>query len=140
MDNTFMIEEDYPAGTKVLVDNGDNEDGTIRVLEHILQQTTHIVPTNRYLGRRIISIDLSQIPYNADRRRIEDNRVVAWREQVDAARPYDNNNNDPNAIPAGRAFRVPSGGRKSRRGRKSKKSRKRRTKKGRSKKTNRRRV
>jgi hypothetical protein len=125
MDNTFMIEEDYPAGTKVLVDYGDNEDGTIRILEHILQRTTRIVPTNRYLGRRIISIDLSQIPYNADRRRIEDKRVVAWREHAAAARPYDNNNIDPNAIPLGRVF-VPSGGRKSRRGRKNKKSKKRR--------------
>ena len=132
MDNTFMIEEDYPTGTKILVDNGDNEDGTIRVLEHILQRTTRIVPTNRYLGRRIIAIDLSQVPYNADRRRIEDKRVDAWREQADAVRPYDNNNNDPNAIPLGRAFRVPSGGRKSPRGRKSKKSSKRRSKKRRS--------
>jgi hypothetical protein len=123
MDNTFMIEEDYPPGTKILVDNGDNADGTIRILEQILQRTTRIVPTNRYLGRRIIAIDLSQIPYNADRRRIEDNRVAAWREQAAAARPYDNNNIDPNAIPPGRVF-VPSGGRKSRRGRKNKKSRK----------------
>jgi len=126
-----MIEEDYPTGTKVLVDNGDNEDGTIRVLEHILQRTTRIVPRNRYLGRRIIAIDLSQIPYNAERRRIEDNRAVAWREQAAAARPYDNNNIDPNAIPPGRVF-VPSGGRKSRRRRKSKKSRKSRSKKRRS--------
>lgn len=128
MDNTFMIEEDYPAGTKILVDNGYNEDDTIRILEHRLQRTTHIVPTNRYLGRRIIAIDLSQIPDNAERRQIEDKRAAVWHEQVVAVRPYDNNP----PVPLGRNLVVPMGGRKSRRGRKSKKSRKTRSKKRRS--------
>ena len=120
MDNTFMIEEDYPAGTKILVDNGYNADGTIHILEHRLQRTTHIVPTNRYLGRRIIAIDLSQIRDDVERMRIENKRAVAWQEQAVAARPYDNNN----PVPLGRNLVVPMGGRKSRRGRKSKKSRK----------------
>ena len=132
-----MIEEDYPAGTKILVDNGYNEDGTIRILEHRLQRTTHIVPTNRYLGRRIIAIDLSQIRDDVERMRIENKRAAAWQERERdraAARPYDNNN----PVPLGRNLVVPMGGRKSRRGRKSKKSRKSRSMKRRAKKTNRR--
>jgi hypothetical protein len=45
-------------------------------------------------------------------------------------RPYNNNNQDPNApIPLGRNLVVPMGGRKSRRGRKNKKSKKRRSRK-----------
>lgn len=123
-----MIEEDYPAGTKILVDNGYNEDGTIRILEHRLQRTTHIVPTNRYLGRRIIAIDLSQIRDDVERMRIENKRAAAWQEQAAAARPYDNNN----PAPLGRNLLVPMGGRKSRRRRKSKKSRKSRSMKRRS--------
>ena len=120
-----MIEEDYPAGTKILVDNGYNEDDTIRILEHRLQRTTHIVPTNRYLGRRIIAIDLSQIRDDVERMRIENKRAAAWQEQVVAARPYDNNN----PVPLGRNLVVPMGGRKSRRRRKSKKSKMRRSRK-----------
>lgn len=134
-----MIEEDYPAGTKVLLDYGYNEDGTIRILDHILQRTTHLVPTNRYLGRRIIAIDTSRIYDNEDRRRIEERRAAAWQERV-RRRPYDNNNPDPDVpVPLGRNLVVPMGGRKSRRGRKSKKSKKGRSMKRRARKTNRRR-
>jgi hypothetical protein len=119
----------------ILINNGYNEDGTIRILEHRLQRTTHIVPTNRYLGRRIQAIDLSQIRDDVERMRIENKRAVAWQEQAVAARPYDNNN----PVPLGRNLVVPMGGRKSRRGRKSKKSRKtRRSIKRRARKTNRR--
>ena len=138
MDNTFMIEADYPAGTKILVYDGYDEDGNIQTLDHILQEPRHLVPTNRFLGRRIIAIDLSGIYNQGERRDIEEDRAAAWARR---RRPYDNNNPDPNApqpvrmndnaIPPGRVF-VPMGGRRSRRGRKSKKSKKRRSMKGRS--------
>ena len=139
MDNTFMIEDDYPAGTKVLVYNGEDDNGNIQTFSRTLYRTTHLMPPNYYLGRRIQAIDLSQIHDNEERERIENKRVAAWQERA-RRRMYDNNNIDPdavpvrmddNAIPLGRVF-VPSGGRKSRRGRKSKKSRKTRSKKRRS--------
>jgi hypothetical protein len=90
------------------------------------------MPPNYYLGRRIQGIDLSQIPDNEQRERIENKRRLVWQEQA-RRRIYDNNNPvpvrmDDNAIPLGRVF-VPAGGRKSRRGRKSKKSRKMRSRK-----------
>jgi hypothetical protein len=128
MDNTFMIEADYPAGTKILVYDGYDEDGNIQTLDHILQEPRHLVPTDRFLGRRIIAIDLSGIYNQGERRDIEEERVAAWALR---RRPYDNNNPDPNAIPLGRIF-VASGGRKSRRRRKNKKSKMRRSMKRRS--------
>jgi hypothetical protein len=131
MDNTFTFEADFPTGTKVLVYDGEDADGNIRTFAHTLRRTTHLMPPNYYLGRRIQGFDLSRIFNNNERARIENERRLAWRR-----RPYDNNNPDPNApvparmndndIPLGRVF-VPQGGRKSRRGRKSKKSRKRRS-------------
>jgi hypothetical protein len=147
MDNTFLVEEDYPAGTKLLVYNGEDENGNIQTFPRILTETTRLIPPRYYLGRRIEAIDLSEITDNETRERIENKRAMAWQDQA-RRRINDNNNVDPapvpvrmddDAIPAGRAFRVPSGGRKSRRGRKSKKSRKRRSKKRRSRKTIRRR-
>ena len=134
-----MIEDDYPAGTKVLVYDGEDANGNIQTYPRTLRRTTHLMPPNYYLGRRIQAIDLSQIHDNEERERIENKRVAAWQERA-RRRMYDNNNIDPdavpvrmddNAIPLGRVF-VPSGGRKSRRGRKSKKSRKTRSKKRRS--------
>jgi hypothetical protein len=136
MDNTFMIEADYPTGTKVLVYDGEDADGNIQTYPRTLRRTTHLMPPNYYLGRRIQAIDLSQIHDNAERDRIENERRLAWQDRA-RRRPYDNNNPDPNApppvnmnddVPMGRVF-VPQGGRKSRRGRKSKKSRKRRSRK-----------
>ena len=139
MDNTFLVEEDYPAGTKLLVYNGEDENGNIQTFPRILNETTHLIPPRYYLGRRIEAIDLSEINDNEARERIENKRALAWQDQ--ARRRMNDNNNvdqaavparmDDNAIPAGRVF-VPSGGRKSRRGRKSKKSRKRRSMKRRS--------
>lgn len=132
-----MIEEDYPAGTKVLVYDGEDADGNIQTFTRTLLRTTHLMPPNYYLGRRIQAIDLSGISDNETRERIENKRRLVWQELA-RRRINDNNNTDPtpipvriddNAIPPGRAFRVPSGGRKSRRGRKSKKSRKRRARK-----------
>ena len=131
-----MIEEDYPAGTKVLVYNGEDNNGNTQTFPRTLYRTTHLMPPNYYLGRRIESIDLSQIRDDAERMRIENKRAVAWQDQA-RRRMNDNDNVDPvavpaamddNAIPLGRVF-VPQGGRKSRRGRKSKKSRKRRSRK-----------
>jgi hypothetical protein len=147
MDNSFTFEADFPTGTKVLVYDGEDADGNIRTFAHTLRRTTHLMPPNYYLGRRIVGFDLSRIFDNNDRARIENERRMAWQELA-RRRINENNNMDPdpvpvrmddNAIPAGRAFRVPSGGRKSRRGRKSKKSRKSRSMKRRSRKTNRRR-
>ena len=123
-----MIEADYPAGTKILVYDGYDEDGNIQTLDHILQEPRHLVPTDRFLGRRIIAIDLSGIYNQGERRDIEEERAAAWALR---RRPYDNNNPDPNAIPLGRIF-VASGGRKSRRRRKNKKSKMRRSMKRRS--------
>ena len=123
MDNTFTFEADFPTGTKVLVYDGEDADGNIRTFAHTLRRTTHLMPPNYYLGRRIVGFDLSRIFDNVERNRIENERRLAWQNRA-AARPYDNNNPDPNAIPPGRNLVVPSGGRKSRRGRKSKKSRK----------------
>ena len=142
MDNTFMSEEDYPAGTKILVYDGEDDNGNIQTFERTLLRTTHLMPPNYYLGRRIQSIDLSGISDNETRERIENKRRLAWQEERmmrSRRRMYDNNNTNPvpipvhmndNDIPLGRVF-VPSGGRKSRRGRKSKKSRKSRSKKSR---------
>ena len=137
MDNTFTFEADFPTGTKVLVYDGEDADGNIRTFPRTLRRTTHLMPPNYYLGRRIQGFDLSQIFDNNEQARIENERRLAWQDQ--ALRRFNNNNNvdpvavparmDDNAIPAGRAFRVPSGGRKSRRGRKNKKSRKRRARK-----------
>ena len=140
MDNTFTFEADFPTGTKVLVYDGEDDNGNIRTFAHTLRRTTHLMPPNYYLGRRIVGFDLSRIFDNNDRARIENERRMAWQDQA-RRRINENNNVDPvavparmddNAIPAGRAFRVPSGGRKSRRGRKSKKSRKSRSRKRRS--------
>jgi hypothetical protein len=130
MDNTFTFEADFPTGTKVLVYDGEDAAGNMRTFAHTLRRTTHLMPPNYYLGRRILGFDLSHIFDNVERDRIENERRLAWQNRA-AARLYDNNNPDPNAIPAGRAFRVLSGGRKSRSGRKSKKSRKRRSRRSR---------
>ena len=115
-----MIEEDYPAGTKVLVYNGEDADGNIQTFPRTLYRTTHLMPPNYYLGRRIQAIDLSGIHDNETRERIENKRAAAWQERAAAARPYDNNNPVParmndNDIPLGRVF-VPAGGRKLRGG------------------------
>jgi hypothetical protein len=123
MDNTFTFEADFPTGTKVLVYDGEDADGNIRTYPRTIRRTTHLMPPNYYLGRRIQGFDLSHIFDNVERARIENERRLAWQNRA-AARPYDNNNPDPNAIPPGRNLVVPSGGRKSRRRRKSKKSRK----------------
>ncbi len=142
-----MIEADYPTGTKVLVYDGEDADGNIQTYPRTLRRTTHLMPPNYYLGRRIQAIDLSQIHDNETRDRIENQRRLAWQDQA-RRRMNDNNNVDPDAVPArmndndiplGRNLAVPMGGRKSRRRRKSKKSRKSRSKKRRSRKTNRRR-
>jgi hypothetical protein len=130
MDNSFTFEADFPTGTKVLVYDGEDDNGNMRTFAHTLRRTTHLMPPNYYLGRRIVGFDLSHIFDNVERNRIENERRLAWQNR--AARLYDNNNPDPNAIPPGRNLVVPSGGRKSRRGRKNKKSRKTRSKKGRS--------
>jgi hypothetical protein len=127
MDNTFTFEADFPTGTKVLVYDGEDAAGNMRTFAHTLRRTTHLMPPNYYLGRRIVGFDLSHIFDNVERNRIENERRLAWQNR--AARLYDNNNPDPNAIPPGHNLVVPSGGRKSRRGRKSKKSRKRRARK-----------
>jgi hypothetical protein len=136
MDNTFTFEADFPTGTKVLVYDGDDDNGNMRTFAHTLRRPTHLMPPNYYLGRRIVGFDLSQIFDNNERARIENERRLAWQNQA-RQRINDNNNVDPvavpapmddNAIPLGRVF-VPAGGRKSRRGRKNKKSRKRRAKK-----------
>lgn len=141
MDNTFTFEADFPVGTKVLVYDGEDDNGNIRTYPQTLRRTTHLMPPNYYLGRRIQGFDLSQIHDNVERDRIENERRLAWQNQA-RRRRYDNNNIDTDAlpvrmddndIPAGRVF-VPQGGRKSRRRRKGKKSRK-----SRSRKTNRRR-
>ena len=137
MDNTFTFEADFPTGTKVLVYDGEDADGNIRTYPRTLRRTTHLMPPNYYLGRRIQGFDLSRIFDNNERARIENERRLAWQEQG-RRRIDDNNNVDPaavparmddNAIPLGRNLAVPMGGRKSRRGRKSKKSRKRRARK-----------
>lgn len=117
MNNTFMIEADYPVGTKVLVYDGEDNNGNIRTYPRTLRQTTHLMPPNYYLGRRIEGIDLSQIHDNVERDRIENERRLAWQEQA-RRRINENNNVDPvavparmddNAIPLGRVF-VPAGG------------------------------
>jgi len=134
MDNSFTFEADFPAGTKVLVYDGEDARGRIRTYPRTIRRTTHLMPPNDYLGRRILGFDFSHIFNNNERARIENERRLAWRR-----RPYDNNNPDPapvpvrmgDGIPLGRVF-VPQGGRKSRRGRKSKKSRKTHSKKRRS--------
>jgi hypothetical protein len=139
MDDTFLFEADFPVGTKVLLYNGEDNNGNIQTYKRTLRQITHLMPPRYYLGRRIQGFDLSQIHDNVERDRIENERRLAWQDQA-LRRMYDNNNIDPdavpvrmddNAIPLGRVF-VPQGGRKSRRGRKSKKSRKRRSMKRRS--------
>jgi len=135
MDNTFTFEADFPTGTKVLVYDGEDENGNIQTFPRTLRRTTHLMPPNYYLGRRIQGFDLSGIHDNVERDRIENERRLAWQDQA-RRRMYDNNNVDPDAVPVrmdddiplGRVF-VPQGGRKSRRGRKSKKSRKRRSRK-----------
>lgn len=112
-----MIEADYPVGTKVLVYDGEDNNGNIRTYPRTLRQTTHLMPPNYYLGRRIEGIDLSQIHDNVERDRIENERRLAWQEQA-RRRINENNNVDPvavparmddNAIPLGRVF-VPAGG------------------------------
>ncbi len=131
-----MFEADFPVGTKVLVYDGEDANGNIQTFPRTLRRTTHLMPPNYYLGRRIQGFDLSQIHDNVERDRIENERRLAWQDQA-RRRMNDNDNVDPvavpapmddNAIPLGRVF-VPQGGRKSRRGRKSKKSRKRRARK-----------
>jgi hypothetical protein len=136
MDNTFTFEADFPTGTKVLVYDGEDANGNIQTFPRTLRRTTHLMPPNYYLGRRIQGFDLSGIHDNVERDRIENERRLAWQDQ--ARRRINDNNNvdqapvparmDDNAIPLGRVF-VPAGGRKSRRGRKSKKYRKRRSRK-----------
>ena len=122
MDNTFTFEADFPTGTKVLVYDGEDENGNIQTFPRTLRRTTHLMPPNYYLGRRIQGFDLSRIFDNNERARIENERRLAWQNQA-RRRINDNNNVDPapvparmddNAIPLGRVF-VPQGGRKSRR-------------------------
>ena len=123
MDNTFTFEADFPTGTKVLVYDGEDADGNIRTYPRTIRRTTHLMPPNYYLGRRIQGFDLSGIHDNVERDRIENERRLAWQNQA-RRRMYDNNNIDPdavparmndNAIPLGRVF-VPAGGRKLRGG------------------------
>ena len=136
MNNSFTFEADFPVGTKVLVYNGEDNNGNIQTYPRTLRQITHLMPPNYYLGRRIQGFDLSQIHDNVERDRIENERRLAWQDQA-RRRMYDNDNVDPvavpvrmndNDIPLGRVF-VPAGGRTSRRRRKNKKSRKRRARK-----------
>jgi len=112
-----MIEEDYPAGTKVLVYNGEDNNGNIQTFPRTLYRTTHLMPPNYYLGRRIQAIDLSGIDDNETRDRIENKRRLAWQDRA-RRRINDNDNIDPapiparmndNDIPLGRVF-VPAGG------------------------------
>jgi hypothetical protein len=114
MDNRFTFEADFPTGTKVLVYDGEDADGNIRTFPRTLRRTTHLMPPNYYLGRRIQGFDLSRIFDNAERDRIENERRLAWRQRIN-----DNNNVDPvavparmddNAIPLGRNLAVPMGG------------------------------
>ena len=166
----------YPAGTKVIYEDGSN---------NILRGTNYLSPGYYHLGKKVLAIDISEIPDNAVNQTAEQRRIAQagaeigrraaeqvermaverrermaredrereeqavrrreWeagaeareeRRRIENARPYDNNNVDPDAVPVrmdddiplGRVF-VPQGGRKSRRGRKSKKSRRRRSRK-----------
>lgn len=212
-----MIEADYPPGTIIIL---YDENFPFAPVRHLIHRITRIVPTEPFLDKPIIAIDLSHVAEYAEdmrwsivemHRRIEEKRQKAWDEQeriraaadhvpvarggspgyrpsqrtAQASAPlsdnarlaqyqagrdmetsenirlirqdqarrrtdawqerqrdrvrrgiYDNNNVDPDAVPVrmddndiplGRAFRVPAGGRKSRRGRKSKKSKMRRS-------------
>ena len=98
MDNTFLVEEDYPAGTKLLVYNGEDENGNIQTFPRILTETTRLIPPRYYLGRRIEAIDLSEITDNETRERIENKRAMAWQDQA-RRRINDNNNVDPAPVP-----------------------------------------
>ena len=151
-----MIEADYPPGTLIFVDNGYDRHGMTTPIRHKLAKVTHIVPTDPFLDKPIIEIDLSKIPDYAQeilymKEEIEERREDAWDEQerIQAAAAAAVHVPVPRGgspgfrpsrfaqfqtegdIPLGRVF-VPQGGRKSRRGRKSKKSRKSRSKKRRS--------
>ena len=81
-----MIEADYPPGTLIFVDNGYDRDGMRTPIRHKLDKITHIVPTEPYLYKPIIAIDLSKIPDYAQeilymKEEIEESREDAWDEQ-----------------------------------------------------------
>jgi len=81
-----MIEADYPPGTLIFVDNGYDRAGTRTPIRHKLAKVTHIVPTEPYLYKPIIAIDLSKIDdYVVEilnmKEDIEKRRETAWNEQ-----------------------------------------------------------
>ena len=86
MNNRFMIEADYPPGTLIFVDNGYDRHGMTTPIRHKLAKVTHIVPTDPFLDKPIIAIDLSKIPDYAQeilymKEEIEESREDAWDEQ-----------------------------------------------------------
>ena len=93
MNNRFMIEAYYPPGTLIFVDNGYNRDGMRTPIRHELAKVTHIVPTESFLDKPIIAIDLSKIPDYAQeilymKEEIEERREDAWddeQERIQAA-------------------------------------------------------
>jgi hypothetical protein len=86
MNNRFMIEADYPPGTLIFVDNGYDRHGMTTPIRHKLAKVTHIKPTDPFLDKPIIEIDLSKIPDYAQeilymKEEIEERREDAWDEQ-----------------------------------------------------------
>lgn len=87
MNYSFMIEADYPPGTIIIL---NNEDPPYAPIRHKIHRVTHIVPTEPFLDKEVIAIDLSHVPEYAEQmqefivemhRGIQEKRVAAWNEQ-----------------------------------------------------------
>ena len=87
MNYSFMIEADYPPGTIIIL---NNEDPPYAPIRHKIHRVTHIVPTEPFLNKEVIAIDLSHVPEYAEQmqmfivemhRGIQEKRVATWNEQ-----------------------------------------------------------
>jgi hypothetical protein len=63
----------YPAGTKVIYEDGTN---------YILEIRNFLSPGNYHLGKKIVAIDISEIPNNAVNQTEEQRRIAEERAEI----------------------------------------------------------
>jgi hypothetical protein len=73
MDRNFPPDY-YQAGTKVIFEDGTND---------ILGGTNYLSPGNYYLGKKIVAIDISEIPDKAVNQTAEQRRIAEARAEID---------------------------------------------------------
>jgi len=64
----------YPAGTKVIYEDGSND---------ILRGTYYLAPEYYYLGKKVVAINISEIPDNAVNQTAEQRRIAEARAEID---------------------------------------------------------